>query len=1250
VTKPYSFLSGVPEFVRDHSAWIWLKRNPLLSGFDAAFYRNQYPDLRFLNTTRDLARHYIRHGVEEGRIKNPSEAIRSAEQRHGKLPADFDVHLYRILNEDLGYIFKHDWQFALHYLEHGRQEGRPYGARRYETADLTDQANSTLDLNGVWPHLFCLPEFVAYSHDWLSEEPATVLDGLRVFLHQGVERLAPLRFESIFDPSFYRAAYPVDRGSSDPELYRHWLRTGVLKGWAPNEQGAINPFVGDKDFPECFDWRRYRSGLLPRGFRHRVDCLRHFFERGFRRGNSKHISGNGSAELFAAVGRYHLIRGHHKNALYALDRAIDRGLSSSNVFRLRGETYLALGNEAAAQADFSKAASFSNASLPAHVHGIRTAATLGNFDVAFECIAHASGRWVKSAPFRMVQREALESFFTAESRVALNLYHEGKRAEADTRLLSAVERIAREVAAEGLPTHVGPKQDGHIAILANIDLVQCRHYRVEQKVLQLEAAGIAARICNFHHAELFPEFLLGARAAVFYRLPAFPGVVRAILTAKALGIPTFYDIDDLIFSNEHFPDSFESYEGQISRQTYEALMYDVPLHRFAMSLCDYGIASTTPLRHEMQRVLGGRACYVLRNSLDMRNKKIIELGVSFRPKKRTVSIFYGSATKAHNRDFNDIIGPALLAALKKHDNVRLVIAGHLRLSSVFDIYQTRINWLEFTPNLDQYWAAMAAADINLSVLAPGAVADSKSEIKWLEAAILQIPSVVSDTATYREVIEHGVDGLIAGDAASWSAALDLLISDSDLRHQMGAAARRKALDRYSLECSSQELCQILGIEAPRIEGCHSDKMSASPQSHARKPRILICNVFFPPQLYGGATRVVRDNVDYILDNAPDIELSVFTTDEGISPAGQFRFDQYRGIPVFRVSTPVKPLMDWEPFNPDNEEFFERVLDLVQPDLVHFHCIQRLTASIVEVAQRRGIPYLITAHDAWWISDHQFLVDEHGVLRLPSLDYFDDVPPQAITGVASVARRQRLGDLLASAVHVLAVSESFADIYRRAGCSNVLTVENGVSAIAPLPRQVGKKGYLSLGHIGGRSAHKGATLIEAIFRTTQFRNLRLTIVDATIESGSQREVVWGTTPVILCGHYPQEQVAELYASLDVLLAPSIWPESFGLVAREALVHGLWVVASDRGAMGEGIRDGVNGFVVDVASPRDLLRVLRMMDDDIARFSESPPLDTEQAMRTAADQSAELADLYRSILRGIVAATDASHPLAIAHEST
>jgi glycosyltransferase involved in cell wall biosynthesis len=137
-----------------------------------------------------------------------------------------------------------------------------------------------------------------------------------------------------------------------------------------------------------------------------------------------------------------------------------------------------------------------------------------------------------------------------------------------------------------------------------------------------------------------------------------------------------------------------------------------------------------------------------------------------------------------------------------------------------------------------------------------------------------------------------------------------------------------------------------------------------------------------------------------------------------------------------------------------------------------------------------------------------------------------------------------------------------------------------------------------------------------------------MIDGSMRPGTHRERLWGNTPVVLHGEVPQDRVADLYASLDVLLAPSIWPESFGLVVREALTQGLWVVASNRGALSQDISPGVNGFIIDVADSRQLTEILKALDADVARFKAAPPK-PHVPLRTSVDQGREIAGLYQDI---------------------
>jgi glycosyltransferase involved in cell wall biosynthesis/tetratricopeptide (TPR) repeat protein len=1195
-----------------------------LVDFDAEFYYRYYSDLHHLRKPKALQRHYLEHGFHEKRFKNVAAARIHYRDSFGALPADFDLEKYKAFNEDLTTVFDHDWQYEFHYLEHGRREARPY---------KLDQG-SALGRGRPWARLFRFSDFVACAHAWLEESPANRDAAIEIFVEQGVDRLAPIDLDHVFDPNFYRITYGFDDTLSDATLYRHWLETGLERGWYPNEEKALQPLVVDRRYPPAFDWAGYKAYLSPKDasdLTDRIKVLHYFFDHAFEKGVDRFISGPESGSLHVSIADFHLVRGHFARAIESYDRAIAAGYTNVGAVHRRGDAYAAVGKTVAAHTDFVRASKDENAGVWSHVHAAKTAAALHSFERAFEFLARAKPRWLKTIEYRNVVNEIIEQYFNSKGKAARSLYEIGDRHIADPHLLACLAEMSRRIAElEDLPPPAKPSPEGHIAILANLDLPQCRHYRVEQKQRQFARAGLEARVFAPSDTAGFTAALVGARAAIFYRVAAFPNVVRAILTARALGLATYYEIDDLIFDAAHYPDPFQSFEGQITREDYTGLLFGVPLFRFAMSLCDHGIASTEPLAREVEKIVRRRDCLVHINGLDERNEAAIAMGRQPRFERETVTIFYGSGTKAHNADFNEVVGPALLRILEEDARVRLVVVGHLRLRPEFETFASRIQTIDFVSDLDTYWSLLAAADINLSVLAKGLATDCKSEIKWLEAAVLQVPSVLSATATHRDRLRDGVDALLVDASPEfWYGALSQLIADPALRRKIGAAARQRALSRYALDVAADRLLDAFG-PAPATHPLLIPPPAIVPGMRGGKLKILVCHVFFAPQSYGGATRVVQDNVDHLLDECPDIEVAVFTTDEGIGVPGRLRLDQYRGIPVYRLSTPREVNMDWRPFNPANVELFERVLDTERPDIVHFHCVQRLTGSVVERVLSRGIPYFVTVHDGWWVSDHQFFVDADDILHLPTTDAYAAVPPQGISLATSIMRRQNLARLLDGAENVLAVSDSFAEIYRRAGVQKVRVIENGVSPITPEPRKSRADGRLTLGHLGGRSAHKGAKLVEAVLRTTSFDHLALTMVDATLEPGTRNERIWGNTPVVLRGPCPQSEVGSLYASLDVVLAPSLWPESFGLVAREARAAGLWVVVSDRGAIAEGIIEGENGFVVDVSNGRGLIRVLRELDRDVARFKASPPGDPTP-MRTSADQGRDIAEAYRAVAK-------------------
>jgi glycosyltransferase involved in cell wall biosynthesis len=539
-----------------------------------------------------------------------------------------------------------------------------------------------------------------------------------------------------------------------------------------------------------------------------------------------------------------------------------------------------------------------------------------------------------------------------------------------------------------------------------------------------------------------------------------------------------------------------------------------------------------------------------------------------------------------------------------------VVVGYVTLPSTLAAFADQIVMIDPVWDIGAYWRILGRMDINLAVLSPGAVADCKSEIKWLEAAMLGVPSIVTPTDTYREVAVDGSTVLFATTAEDWYRALRRLVADAGERAKIGAAAKGVALANYAMPCLAANLRRIF------------DSVTDGTERVAARKRVLLVNVFFPPQAVGGATRVVSDNVaDLQRLHGDQLEIEVFTGIEGSTQPYRLSSYIWKGIRVTGVTTPDDPDIDTRLCDEQMGVAFASCLDRFRPDIIHFHCIQRLTVAVCDMARARGIPYYVTVHDGWWISDTQFLVDSCG-----SLDVYDYAAPMAelaTRGVNRFNRMARLAEILSEAKEVIAVSRCFAELYERCGVRKLTVVENGVPSMTFGSRSVSPRGKVRLAHVGGVSLHKGYNLLKAAVMLSRFNNLELLIIDHALQRGVEYRSTWGTTPVRFRGKAPQAEVADLYRDVDVLLAPSVWPESYGLVVREALQAGCWVVTSDRGALSEAVDPGC-GHVVSVDSYHALQAVLAEIDGNPQRYL--GPIETRPILRTAADQATALGRLY------------------------
>jgi hypothetical protein len=267
----------------------------------------------------------------------------------------------------------------------------------------------------------------------------------------------------------------------------------------------------------------------------------------------------------------------------------------------------------------------------------------------------------------LVIRDQLDTIasqlFFQEWRRAAVIARKGRLADAQQVVRQACDTISSVITvAERLPR----RPIRSVAIVGIHSVPQCRLYRVEQKADHLRAAGFAVGVYDSDtQLHRFLGEIFKYDAVIFYRVPAFPNMIFAINKANELGLTTFYDMDDMIFDAEFYPPALESFGGLISIDEYVDNALGTAVFRHAMSLCDFGIASTTPLAPEMAKLVATGKVFVHRNAFGERHVRLAPPAPTMRSGER-VTIFYGSGTKAHKEDFQELIEPALVEMVARY--------------------------------------------------------------------------------------------------------------------------------------------------------------------------------------------------------------------------------------------------------------------------------------------------------------------------------------------------------------------------------------------------------------------------------------------------------------------------------------------------------------------------------------------------------------------------------------------------------
>ena len=335
-------------------------------------------------------------------------------------------------------------------------------------------------------------------------------------------------------------------------------------------------------------------------------------------------------------------------------------------------------------------------------------------------------------------------------------------------------------------------RDQYILLIDGVENIipQCTRYRVLNKAEQLRKHGFAVKVVNLSDFQL--SMAQNASHIIIYRSPISPELLRLCYLAKEYGKPVFFDIDDLVFDTV-YTDQLSYTQGldPVKKGNYDA---GVRNYGYMLENCDGAITSTNQLQEELKKYQSK----VLLNR-NLASDELISISSQFLKDYSQVSdvvkIGYFSGSISHNENF-ELIKPAIKQLLKKYSNVQLHIVGILDIPKDMKPFENQIVTHDYV-DWDKLPTLISEVDINLAPLVDSIFNRAKSEIKWIEAALVKVPTVASKIGAFSDMVIDGETGLLATDD-QWFDKLEALVLAPESRQKLAESAYRAVLENCTL--------------------------------------------------------------------------------------------------------------------------------------------------------------------------------------------------------------------------------------------------------------------------------------------------------------------------------------------------------------------------------------------------------------------------------------------------------------------
>lgn len=388
---------------------------------------------------------------------------------------------------------------------------------------------------------------------------------------------------------------------------------------------------------------------------------------------------------------------------------------------------------------------------------------------------------------------------------------------------------------------------------------------------------------------------------------------------------------------------------------------------------------------------------------------------------------------------------------------------------------------------------------------------------------------------------------------------------------------------------------------------------------------------------------------------------------------------YEGIEVKRI--PVSDSLSLNDIYSEGDPVaalkFGRALDVIKPEIVHFHALTAgASVSAMKEARRRRIPILLTYHTPtitclrgllrwgttpcdgemivtrcaacalndkglpiWlsWLLARVPLAFSHAALQIQGGKLSTALGMRSLTSTRHLAARTALG----LCERVVAPCDWALKVLVRNGVPlpKVLLCRQGLSrpsqqpvTTPPKASALGAIGTLRLVFVGRIHPTKGLHIVLSALALKPNLAVTLTIYGARTAGDAYANFIDGLavsdSRVIVKPPLPNDQVVAMLAAHDLLVVPALWLETGPLVVYEAFAAGVPVLGSNLGGVSELVTDGVNGRLIAPGEPR-------IWAASLAEIAEDPSIRAEwqrnlPPVRTMSEVAVNMVDTYGDVL--------------------